>query len=189
MNQYSIGQTLRELKAFAYILYIPLILLMPIGWIGILFAYTLGWREITSNDFTLALNTTVAVLGFIYFIQKQKLEEEKLFFDQFANFNKRFHDLSQSLNQLSEIDCEHQDTIGIVGKYFDLCLEEYQLYQYGRIPEKTWRYWGSGMLYYIRKYPCIEQHWRLMEREALDDGLTIAWLQQHCADIGNAQES
>lgn len=177
------GSMLREMKKLTYILYIPLSVLLLIGWLGLSIAHLLGWREVTSSEFALMLNMTAAVLGFVYFVQKQKLEEEKLFFDQFANFNKRFHDLSDSLGKLSETDCDQQNTIPVVGRYFDLCLEEYQLYQYGRIPEKTWHYWGSGMLYYIRKYPCIRQHWDLMERESLDDGLTIEYLKSNCKEL------
>ena len=50
----------------------------------------------------------------------------------------------------------------MVHKYFALCLEEFQLYKAGRIPEQTWRYWVSGMHHYLQ-FSAIEQYWRKME--------------------------
>lgn len=110
--------------------------------------------------------------------QKQKLEEDKFFLESFEKFNKRFYELRDEL-QATIVNDNSQDPDvlkSVIHKYFDLCLEEFQLFNRGRIPEQTWRYWAQGMHYFLQ-FPVMEKYWIKMKVEKLDDGLTIEYLE------------
>lgn len=136
----------------------------------------LGWYS--SENQSLWLAFIGMGLGWTYFFQKQKLEEHKFFLASFEKFNKRFYELSDELQEAITSDASQNSDIlkPVIHKYFDLCLEEFQLYKAGRIPEPTWRYWAQGMHYFLQFRP-IELYWRKMESEKLDDGLSIAYLE------------
>lgn len=146
------------------------------------------------------------VLSWTYFFQKQKLAEDQVFLDSFEKFNKRFYELVDDLNKVLKEDekrkVTNQSESGaldqsatntqeqeskfslsdpVIHKYFDLCLEEYQLYKANRIPEKIWKYWAKGMCYYL-ECPLIRKYWEEMDRNNLSDGLTVEALEKYVGE-------
>jgi hypothetical protein len=99
---------------------------------------------------TLALTSLGAVLSLAYFLQKQKLDEIKLFKDLFVEFNERYKNLSAGLAALDA---------GAIGKYFDLCAEEYLFYKRGYIHPDAWRAWVNGMRFVFANEP-VRMKWQ-----------------------------
>lgn len=92
-----------------------------------------------------------AALGFCYFTQKQNLDELRLFRELFTDFNRRYDDMNQKLEDIragSQISDSNLRRI-LVG-YFNLCAEEYLFYKEGFIHRSAWRSWCLGMLYYLK---------------------------------------
>lgn len=162
--------------------------LVPIViFLGLILSLSLGF--LAEDNQRVWITAVTAGLAWTYFFQKQKLEEDKLFLDSFERFNQRFYELSDDLLALSdEVGTEEQENSDlfkpVVHKYFDLCIEEYQLYKSGRIPEATWRYWATGMLHLIDTKPAIEAYWTTMEKKNLCDGLTQAALNKMLPEKG-----
>ena len=96
----------------------------------------------------------VAVLGFCYFVQQQKLAETSLFKDLFTEFNRRYDDLNDRLVQIvnsgEPLDVAGRQTIV---DYFNLCAEEYLFFSEGYIHHEAWRAWCAGMLWYFDRQP------------------------------------
>lgn len=101
----------------------------------------------------------VAVLGFCYFVQQQKLSETTLFKDLFTEFNRRYDGLNDRLAQIqasdspvdpAELDAEDRQAIV---DYFNLCAEEYMFFSEGYIHHAAWRSWCAGMLWYFEREP------------------------------------
>ena len=157
---------------------------------------------VSSDNQPLWLAFVTGSLAWTYFFQKQKLEEDKFFLDNFERFNKRFYELVDGLNTVleeeklaakanetftnTETDQENKNvefSLGdsVIHKYFDLCLEEYQLYKANRIPEKIWKYWAKGMCYYL-ECPRIRKYWEEMDRNNLSDGLTVETLEKYVGE-------
>ncbi|MDD5394419.1 MAG: hypothetical protein PHE17_15495 [Thiothrix sp.] len=169
---------------FAYYWVVPVVVFL-----ALLIALGLEWLDKENQPLWLTLIT--GALGWTYFFQKQKLEEDKLFLDSFEKFNKRFHELSGKLhdvlNSKDPVDTQRVEVLPpVVHQYFDLCLEEYQLYKKGRIPEETWRYWAQGMCYFLEHAP-VRRYWEQMERECLDDGLKISYLESFLGKTCNCR--
>ena len=100
--------------------------------------------SVPDSQRTLALTSLGAVLSLAYFLQKQKLDEIKLFKELFVDFNDRYKVLSDDLAALEP---------AAIGKYFDLCAEEYLFYKRGYIHPDAWRAWVNGMRYVFSKEP------------------------------------
>jgi len=165
-----------------------------------------GGTEMTDDELKIWFTCASLVLPFTYFFQKQKLAEDQIFLDSFEKFNKRFYELVDDLNKVLKKDenrkVTNQGESGaldqsakntqeqeskfslsdpVIHKYFDLCLEEYQLYKANRIPEKIWKYWAKGMCYYL-ECPLIRKYWEEMDRNNLSDGLTVEALEKYAGE-------
>jgi len=116
-----------------------------------------GW------DDKLKFITTVAggTLTFVYFVQKQKLEETRLFKELFTGFNTRYDSLNEELNRIRDesdsVDMKptHRD---VLYNYFNLCAEEHFFRSQGYIPEEVWGSWWKGMKYFFN-CPRIRKVW------------------------------
>ncbi len=73
------------------------------------------------------MGTTLgAVLGFCFIVQKQKLEELRLFRDLFTDFNCRYDEMNEKLeNILTGNQIEDSKLRKTLVDYFNLCAEEY----------------------------------------------------------------
>lgn len=87
-------------------------------------------------------------LSFVYFVQKQKLEETRLLKDLFTEFNARYEALNEGLNEMLRGDLTRelsQDNVDTLYSYFNLCGEEYLYYKQGYIFPEVWEAWLNGM--------------------------------------------
>jgi hypothetical protein len=102
-------------------------------------------RESTGN---LAVTTVGVVLSLAYFLQKQKLDEIKLFKELFVDFNKRYEALNSDLTALKAAKSD-KALLGEEEKtlvsYFNLCAEEYLFNCRGYIHPDVWKAWTNGM--------------------------------------------
>jgi hypothetical protein len=122
---------------------------------------------------SLIASTLGTTLAFCYFVQKQKLDELKLFNDLFSAFNERYEEMNAELEEIREgkgmDDAELKKTL--VG-YFNLCAEEYLFFDEGYIHPKAWQSWCSGMLYYLQSEP-INGVWKQEVTSGSYYGLTL----------------
>lgn len=98
---------------------------------------------------TITLLTAIGgVTGFLYSRHSQELQ---LFRELFREFNERYDDLNEKLN---EIRCRPEgeplnDTdISTLYDYFNLCAEEHMYFTAGCIDARVWRAWRNGMRYF-----------------------------------------
>jgi len=100
-------------------------------------------------------------LTFAFSVQKQQIEEVKLFRDLFDRFNQRYDDLNEKLNRIFErpddapLESSEADTLF---KYFNLCGEEHLYFRQGFIYPEVWHSWKNGMNYF-RENPRIRKLW------------------------------
>lgn len=109
--------------------------------------------DVVESSFQVTVTLITASLSFVYFAQKQKLEELRLFKDLFAEFNARYDELNEKLSTIamkdskSELtDHEKEDLVS----YFNLCGEEFLYYKEGYIHPEVWSSWLNGMNYYYK---------------------------------------
>jgi hypothetical protein len=100
-------------------------------------------------------------LTLIYFLQKHRLEETKLFREIFAECNARYDKMNDVLNAIVD-GPENQPLLpeerAILNDYFNLCGEEYLYYTQGYIFPSVWKAWYNGMKFFISK-PRIGAVW------------------------------
>ena len=114
--------------------------------------------------FSIPLAKSIPVLGVmmsaVYFFQKQKLEELKLFREIFRECNARYEDLRPFLAKLdSRADgaLSSEERYQIV-KYLNLCGEEYLYFRRGFIDPAVWEAWSAAMKSYLEN-PLIAAVW------------------------------
>lgn len=115
-----------------------------------------------------------AILSWIYFLQKQKLEELKLFRDLFKEFNERYDVLNERLAKMAENPSVEvsQEECDLLIDYFNLCSEEYLYYQKGYIDPSVWLAWHNGMKALVA-VPRIQAVWRVEKKTDSYYGLEI----------------
>lgn len=102
-----------------------------------------------------------AFLSIIYFVQKQRLEEMRLFRDIFKECNARYDAMNEKLAEV----CDSNDAkltpseTDLLVDYFNLCGEEYLYYRQGYIPPVVWEAWHLGMKVVICS-PRVNELWR-----------------------------
>ena len=110
----------------------------------------------------------------IYFVQKQKLEEMKLFKDLFTEFNKRYECQNEKLADIKTNKISGSDDINkVLDDYFNLCSEEYLFYKEGRIHNEAWGSWCRGMKEHLSNN-VIKEYWEEAQKENSYYGLTTA---------------
>ena len=127
---------------------------------GILAAVTYVGLDGNATNWAAVATGTGVVLSSIFFIQKQKLEELRLFQTLFREFNARYDEMNERLTEVRETfgsDPSPADRDFLVD-YFNLCGEEYLYYSAGYIPPEVWRAWQNGMLWF-RKNEHIKRFW------------------------------
>lgn len=92
----------------------------------------------------------IVSVGTIYFgLMKYRIENDRIFKELFDSFNKRytgeFNDLLMNIREGKKKKLKLKDK-NIIIDYFNLSAEEYLWYERGRIPEKVWESWRSGIL-------------------------------------------
>ena len=94
-------------------------------------------------------------LTFFYFLQKQKLEELKLFKELFKEFNERYERLNKTLDQIEQETKDQIEQFELTAfsnknhksliDYFNLCGEQNFYYTRGYIDPSAWNFWRKGM--------------------------------------------
>ena len=102
-----------------------------------------------------------ALLSLIYFVQKQKLEELRLFRELFKEFNERYDEMNEKLARIVEVtDVEaSKQEIETLIDYFNLCGEEYLYFERGYIDPAVWKAWLNGMnaIILVPRVKCVWQ--------------------------------
>jgi hypothetical protein len=131
-------------------------ILVCLGFVGLILWIVL----IRPIDSVMAGAIITGLLSFTFFIQKQKLEELKLFSELFSKFNEDYDDLNSKLNEIFDKGSEPLDTKDkqILYDYFNLCAEEYFYFSKGYIPIEVWKAWNNGMKYYYQN-KAIKELW------------------------------
>ena len=109
-----------------------------------------------------------SLLSLLFFFQKQRLEETRLFREIFTECNKSFDKLNENLNKIinkGEDESISDDERYTLYDYFNLCGEEYLYYKKGYIYPSAWKAWHNGMKIYI-KSPRVLPIW---EKEIKSD--------------------
>ena len=124
-----------------------------IALVGCFIAITAVVKTHQTFNWQLAITIVGGGFSFIYFIQKQKLEETRLFKELFTEFNERYDRLNEKLNSIvtgnenAELSSEELNDLY---DYFNLCGEEYFFYKQGYIYPEVWVSWVNGMKDFYR---------------------------------------
>ncbi len=102
-----------------------------------------------------------AILSVAYFLQKQKLEELKLFREIFKECNERYDRMNEDLVRIAAIETLsfNAGDRGRIVDYLNLCGEEYLYFKRGYIEPSVWQAWHAGMKTVISA-PCIAHVWQ-----------------------------
>ncbi|HEX7498820.1 MAG TPA: hypothetical protein VF524_00795 [Polyangia bacterium] len=133
---------------------IMLMLLVAITGAGLFFVH--------GSTGTFAVTTVGAILSLAYFLQKQKLDEIRLFKELFVDFNRRYEDLNKKLATVKDPEIERPltpDEMQTLVAYFNLCAEEYLFQRRGYIHPDAWKAWRIGMRD-IFGLPRIREFWK-----------------------------
>ena len=137
---------------------------------------------VTSLQRDIIFTAVGGILSFIYFVQKQKLEEIRLLKELFTEFNARYNDLNEDLNRIVEEENSQKEfeskELDILYSYFNLCGEEYFYYKQGCIFPKVWKAWRNGMkiLYQNKK---IREAWAKELKNDSYYGFQLSELEKH----------
>jgi hypothetical protein len=142
----KLGQTVMQRmgKHFVFRNYWRIAPVVALALIAIIAArHPQGWESLTAT-------TLGGALAFCYFVQKQKLDELRLFKDLFTDFNRRYDAMNEKLENIragnQRVDPQQRK---ILANYFNLCAEEYLFFNEGYIHGEVWSSWCRGMLYYL----------------------------------------
>ncbi len=102
------------------------------------------------TDWKILVPIVGGIFSFFYFVQKQQLEESRLFKELFTDFNKRYDTLNETLNEIKNGKPIGATETNILYDYFNLCSEEYLFYQKGYIYPEVWQSWLLGMMEFYR---------------------------------------
>lgn len=129
-----------------------------------------------SSSVPLDVKTVSLILGFVYFVQKQKTEDVKFFNKLFDEFNSRYDSYNETLNSIIDDEdksrgfnvynvddsvdiCKTSHRMKVLNDYFNLCAEEYFYYKKDVIYKDVWQSWRSGMQYFYNNDTRIQNMW------------------------------
>lgn len=104
-------------------------------------------------DWRIILASFGGGISFFYFVQKQKLDEMRLMKELITDFNNRYDNLNERLNDILRKDDEdplEQNDYTTLNDYFNLCAEEYLFKKLGYIHPQVWEAWYKGMKIYFK---------------------------------------
>ena len=93
-----------------------------------------------------------SLAAFVYFVQRQKLDDHSVFNDLFRDFNKRYGELNKDLNKIRSRTAQLRLGVkekDILYSYFNLCGEEYLAKERGFIYPEVWNSWRKGMKIFL----------------------------------------
>lgn len=105
----------------------------------------------SAGRWDLAIPGVTIIITSFFFVQKQRIEELRLFQDLFKDFNQRYDRLNDHMNRIAEGDDDKplsEDERRKLVDYFNLCGEEYFYYKQRHIYPEVWASWLNGMRYF-----------------------------------------
>lgn len=101
-----------------------------------------------------------SLLSVAYFLQKQKLEEMRLFRELFKECNARYDAMNEALAAIvkkGDTELSSEERLKVVD-YLNLCGEEYLYFRRGYIEPSVWQAWHNGMQIIVAAPP-IKRVW------------------------------
>lgn len=131
--------------------------------VAVVAAAVIFWIHVDGKDPDLRLTLTVvgSAISGVFFVQKQKLEELKMFKDLFREFNQRYDQMNEKLNSIISANSSDKLTTEetkVLFDYFNLCGEEYLFFKRGYSDPVAWQGWYNGMKSFY-KSPRINTLW------------------------------
>ncbi len=116
--------------------------------------------EIISKYFTSIILSLAAIyLGW----QQNKLNGDNTEKELFRDFNIRYSNLNNKLNELKSADMKviTEDPLlyDAAMEFFNLCAEEYYWKKKNRISEEIWKSWHRGMNSWLQQAPVLCELW------------------------------
>jgi hypothetical protein len=144
---------------------------------ALIFVTQMGWID----EPYVAGGIVAFVISTLFLVQRQKLEETRLFKDLFTSFNERYDRLNDKLAAIgndSELDAVTRSKLI---DYFNLCAEEFLFYREGYINDEVWKAWCRGMLQYLELRPVAEL-WRSEQSTGSYYGLSLETINEGARD-------
>lgn len=113
--------------------------------------FIFGSRQIDQPQLSVYAGVVAGYFGLIFFVQNQKLEQDRFVKELFVLFNERYDELRDSLEEVLCKDAVEPLNNLPLDRYFNLCAEEYYFWQAGRIPTLVWASWREGMRVYLER--------------------------------------
>jgi hypothetical protein len=110
-----------------------------------------GSKPLDQPQLSVYAGVVAGYFGLIFFVQKQKLEQDRFVKELFVFFNGRYDELRTLLDEVLNADIVGKHHKLPLERYFNLCAEEYYFWQAGRIPTMVWASWREGMRFYLEK--------------------------------------
>jgi len=145
-----------------FAVYAKYILLHHFWWVLLLLlAVSITFLVWTEQPLAVVAPIVGSILSLFYFIQKQKLDETRLFREIFCECNKRYDKLNEKLADI--VEREHpelnKEEEKILVDYFNLCGEEYLYFSHGFIFPNVWNAWRNGMVFLL-KNERVRKFWK-----------------------------
>lgn len=136
--------------------------LLTYYWWLIFVALVAALEKLQAREASIATIATVfgVILSLAYFLQKQKLEETRLFREIFKECNERYELMRDALEAISQKDpsaVDEKERAQVVD-YLNLCGEEYLYFKRGYIDPAVWKAWHNGMKH-LAAFPSIQLIW------------------------------
>jgi hypothetical protein len=127
-------------------------------------------------ELTLLITVAGGIASFVFFIQKQQLDELRVFTELFRTFNERYDGMDQEMNDLRAVTGDAQlskEEDRTLNRYFNLCGEEHLYYRKGYIFPEVWEAWHNGMKDFLNKSTRIQRKWSDEKKSGSYYGLDI----------------
>jgi hypothetical protein len=116
--------------------------------------------EIITKDFpSIILSIAAIYLGW----QQNKLNKDNTEKELFRDFNNRYSNLNNKLNELKSADIKSitEDPLlyDTAMEFFNLCAEEYYWKKKDRISDEIWKSWHRGMNAWLQQAPVLCELW------------------------------
>jgi hypothetical protein len=136
------------------------------GWLIFVFVpIASGTLLVMKQEVAIVASVIGTLLSLGYFLQKQKLEELRVFREIFKECNARYYQMNETLDAIAKkTDEVKPEEKAKVIDYLNLCGEQYLYYKLGYIEPSVWQAWITGMEAHIAA-PNISSIWAIEKRK------------------------